>query len=371
MHENSPALVAFCLGHVESRRSHCAQLDVHTFYRYICYYKDVLPVPGLTYAALLAQVHVCRSSHKDVLPVPTYVPALLSEVPGRPTGAYGQQIFDAAQTFALIGIAIKLTPVVGYFHFRASRHRYHRYPAAVRGNVPVKKSGNSSRIVTILFQYCCNDERDHKRMARTPSKRAKPPATRAGAPNTEVSDAEPAPPSKRPKPTAEPRKLCRVPMAASPSLDLRRALLRLAENRFILYSGDGPEKTAMRIISQVFNGDARKSPGFNADLKDGYEGWGKKTSPKYPKKSNEDALLHVYKQWFSIYLSKIKTQWLQCNLPNDDLDKLEDVEDMVVLLSRKTYEAALVNILYADGTKGQLRTKDAASAKFNKAFKVR
>ena len=44
---------------------------------------------------------------------------------------------------------------------------------------------------------------------------------------------------------------------------------------------------------------------------------------------------------------------------------------MVVLLSRNTYEAALVNILYADGTKGQLRTKDAASAKFNKAFKVR
>jgi len=50
---------------------------------------------------------------------------------------------------------------------------------------------------------------------------------------------------------------------------------------------------------------------------------------------------------------------------------LEDVEDMVVLLSRKTYGASLVSMLYVDVSKGKLRTKDAASAKFNQAFKVR
>jgi hypothetical protein len=139
-----------------------------------------------------------------------------------------------------------------------------------------------------------------------------------------------------------------------------------------MYSGDGPEKTVMRIISQVFNGDFRKTPGFNIQLKDAFEGWARKASPKFPKKTNEDALLHVYKQWFSIYLSRIKTQWLQRKLPAEEFDseKLEDVEDMVVCLSRKTYDDSLMGMLYLDGSKGQLRTKDAASAKFGKAFKV-
>jgi len=95
--------------------------------------------------------------------------------------------------------------------------------------------------------------------------------------------------------------------------------MRLAESRFIMFSGEGPEKTAMHIISQVFNGEGRKTPGFNAELRDVHEGWGNKTSPKFPNKGNEGALLCVYKQWLSIYLPKIKTQWLQCNLPHRQL----------------------------------------------------
>jgi len=75
--------------------------------------------------------------------------------------------------------------VVGCFHFRTSRHRYCRY--------------RSPKIVAILFQYCC--KRRHKRMAKTPAKKAKSPAKRAGA-NTEGDDAGPSP-TKRPKPTYE------------------------------------------------------------------------------------------------------------------------------------------------------------------------
>jgi len=109
-------------------------------------------------------------------------------------------------------------------------------------------------------------------MAKTPAKRAKSPVKRAGA-NTEGDDAEPSP-TKRPKPTDKPRRLCRVSVASSPFLGLCRALMRLAENRFIVFSGEGPEKTTMRIISQVFNGEKRKTPGFKTKLKDAHEGWG-------------------------------------------------------------------------------------------------
>jgi hypothetical protein len=193
-------------------------------------------------------------------------------------------------------------------------------------------------------------------------------ARREEPPKDDEEPEEPAP--KRARTPEAPPPRCRLPSDISPSLDLRRTLLRSAENKFVLYSSEGRSKTATRIIAQIFNKTDRKATGFNAELKNKYDKWGPRTSPKFPKKSNEDALLLVYKQWFTIYLSKIKTQWLQSQLPYDKVEKLEDIEDIIVLLSRKTFDSSISSMLYVDGAKGQVRTKDAATARFQAAYKV-
>jgi hypothetical protein len=160
----------------------------------------------------------------------------------------------------------------------------------------------------------------------------------------------------------------RYPGDLSQSSDLRASLIRYADNKFPLSSSDGPEKTVKRILAQIWNGDRRLFTHFNSCLDDTYEAWATKSAAKYPKKTNEAALLVEFKKWFTIYVAYIKTSWYNLTLPSADVANLEDVTDMIVALSRKTYDGSLTNIIYAK--KGAIRTKEKAMEIFETTFDV-
>jgi hypothetical protein len=183
----------------------------------------------------------------------------------------------------------------------------------------------------------------------------------------EQQEEEPKEPKKKPMLI---QVTCRYPGDNSQSADLREAILRYAENKFPLFSADGIGRTTMKIIAQIWNGDKREHESFHNAITNTYDNWAQKPAAKFPKKSNEGALFKEFKKWFTIYMASIKTSWFQRELPSEEVEELSDVDDMIIAMSRKTYDASLSKLIYANDKKGTFREKRKAMEAFEATYDV-